>query len=77
MRGHLNNPADLEWLLAWIKSGASNPVDFIRDDSLSGLEFEADAQGLRLSWYAWEILRSGACRQNAATPVDGWWVGLN
>lgn len=77
MKGRLNDPADLEWLLAWLKSGAGERVDIIQDPSLIGLEFEANAEGLKLAWYAFEIMRSGACRNLAAVPVDGWWCGLN
>ena len=76
MKGRLDDHADLEWLLAWIGSQPGR-VTFLQDESLQGLEFRADAEGLALAWYAFEVIRSGACRQRAAVPLDGWWVGSN
>lgn len=77
MLGELSDPDDLEWLLAWIKSRAGDQMEIERDIELDGMEFRADDQGLRLSWYAFEVLKSGACRQRVEQPADQWWVGLN
>lgn len=77
MKGNLSDPDNLEWLLAWMASSLGDIVEIQRDDALAGLEFRADGEGLRLAWYAFEVLRSGACRQRHAIPEDGWWVGLN
>ena len=77
MKGSLENHEDLEWLLAWIASRPDGRVTFLQDESLGGLVFRADAEGLALAWYGFEVLRSGACRVRQAVPLDGWWVGLN
>ena len=77
MKGSLQNHEDLEWLLAWIASRPGERVQFLADDQLDGLEFRADADGRALAWYAFEVLRSGACRVRQAVPIDGWWVGMN
>lgn len=77
MKGSLENHEDLEWLLAWIASRPGERVTFRADEQLGGMEFRADEHGLALAWYAFEVLRSGACRVRQAVPLDGWWVGSN
>jgi hypothetical protein len=75
--GELSDPDDLEWLLAWIKSRAGDRIEIARDTELDGMEFRADDSGLRLSWYGFEVLRSGVYRTDIEQPADGWWVGPN
>lgn len=77
VKGSLENHEDLEWLLAWIASRPGGRVEFRRDDELEGVEFRADADGLGLSWFGFEIVHAGACRARRAESLDGWWVGLN
>ena len=77
MKGRLNDPDDLEWLLAWLNSSCGEKVDFVSDDTLRELEFVTGPNEVRLSWYAYEILRSGACRVRCAQPIAGQWVGWN
>lgn len=77
MKGSLANDDDLVWLLAWLNNGAGPKVEFRADDTLHGLEFITGHGSVTLSWYAFEILRSGACKARRAVSVDGWWVGLN
>ena len=77
MLGELSDPDDLEWLVAWIKSRAGDQMEIARDNDLDGMEFVADDHGLRLSWYGFEVLRSGVHRTTVEQPADGWWVGPN
>ena len=78
MRGDLHDPADLEWLLAWIHSNPQERVEFVANDELVGLQFIADQYGLQLSSAAWEQLAQRGERLRCADlNGDGRWVTLN
>ncbi len=78
MKGDLHDSADLEWLLAWIRSNPQERVEFVANDELVGLQFIADQYGLQLSSAAWEQLAQRGERLRCADlNGSGRWVGLN
>ena len=78
MRGDLHDPADLEWVLAWIRSSPMSRVEFVANDTLVGLQFIANEYGLQLSSSAWETLAQRGERLRCADlNGDGRWVHLN
>lgn len=78
MKGDLHDSADLEWLLAWIRSNPQERVEFVANDELVGLQFIADQYGLQLSSAAWEQLAQRGERLRCADlNGSGKWVHLN
>jgi hypothetical protein len=78
MRGDLTDPADLEWLLAWIRSSPEERLEFTVNDQLTGLQFIANEYGLQMSAEAWgQLAQRGSQLRCADLNGSGRWVGLN